>query len=94
MAKYNHQSTLGYVCKTGSRTRLRIPVAATRKMNLRPGDKVAISRDTYGKYSVDLSKNGTYTVEKDGAIRFSVTNFSLNRNEMIVSTATNSIKFA
>jgi bifunctional DNA-binding transcriptional regulator/antitoxin component of YhaV-PrlF toxin-antitoxin module len=94
MAKYNHQNTLGYVCKTGSRTRLRIPVAATRKMNLKPGDKVLISRDAYGAYSVAPSDNGRYTVEKDGAIRFPVTNFSINKNEMIVSTTTNSIKFA
>ena len=83
--KYNHNLesvSMNFVSKSGSRNRIRVPVAGTRFNGIKPGDKVYV---TGSKHQVMISKANKpihksipiYTVEKDGAIRIPAHRFSL-----------------
>jgi hypothetical protein len=67
-----------FTSKTGSRTRVRIPVAGTRHIGIQPGQKVTVS----GFRKITITKgakpgNNVYTVEKDGAIRIPADKYGL-----------------
>ena len=80
MANHNLDSNmLNFKSKTGSRNRIRIPVAGTRfTKGIKAGDRVEVIFDKVTKtVNVKQNPNGNYKVEKDGAIRFPAHKFSL-----------------
>lgn len=89
--KFNHELTensVKYSSQTGSRTRVRIPVAGTKHIGIQPGDKVFVS----GKQKVTIAllpKNSigvnVYTVEKDGAIRIPANKWGLRTQGLTVT---------
>jgi hypothetical protein len=83
---YNHtlkSNTLNFVSKTGSRNRLRIPVAGTRNCNIQPGDRVEVFFD-FRNMQVSCIKHadGNYKVERDGAVRFPAHKFGLSADDV------------
>ena len=89
MAKRNHtlqSNTLNFLSKTGSRNRLRIPVAGNRHLGIKPGDRVKVSYNLFaGETSIVLDPKGNYKVEKDGAVRFPADKFGLASEDIFTS---------
>ena len=67
--------------KTGSRNRLRVPVAGTRFNSIKPGDKVSVAsfqgQALIEKIHSNSRKSNIYTVEPNGAIRIPAHKFGL-----------------
>ena len=90
MSKFNHNLdslSMNYFSKTGSRNRIRIPVAGARHTKFKPGDKVVV---TLSKNSVEVTKaargqKNVYTVEKDGAVRFPAHKFNLPSKNLLLA---------
>jgi len=88
---FNHtlnKFAVDFNSKTGSRTRVRIPVAGTRHIGFQPGQKVAVLGT--GSVTIVPVENGvkydhTYTIEKDGAIRVPAYKFGLRTSNLIVT---------
>ena len=89
MAKRNHtiqSNTLNFLSKTGSRNRLRIPVAGTRHTGINPGDRVKVSYNLLDcEVKIEVDPKGNYKVEKDGALRFPAHLFNLPSDEIFTS---------
>ena len=92
--KFNHELTensVKYSSKTGSRTRVRIPVAGTRHIGIQPGDKVHVTvfqnkvsiKPLRQRYSSKAP--WIYTVEKDGAIRIPANKWGLRTQGLTVT---------
>ncbi len=94
---FNHKLTAiaaDFTVKTGSRTRVRIPVAGARHIGIKPGDKVTVN----GVTRISITKgakpgNNVYTVEKDGAIRIPAYKYGLREVgiEIACDILTNSV---
>ena len=94
MANFNHtleSVTMNFVARTGSRQRVRVPVAGTRFIgSIKPGDKVLVhqERNYVSIMKVDCTNKrpkNVYTVEKDGAIRIPANKFGLRQKDSIVA---------
>ncbi len=89
MAKFNHNLdsiSVNYFSKSGSRNRIRIPVAGARHTQFKPGDKVRVSLEKNAVYVEKTNKRekNVYTVEKDGAIRFPAHKFGIPSKDVLV----------
>lgn len=90
---FNHELkeiAVKYSSKTGSRHRVRVPVAGVRHVGFKPGDRVFATG--YKKVTlIPLSiksksrKPGIYTVERDGAIRIPAVKFGLPTSGITVN---------
>ena len=89
MAKRNHtveSNTLNFLSKTGSRNRLRIPVAGNRHMGIKPGDRVKVSYSFLNcEVTIVSDPKGNYKVEKDGAVRFPADKFGLASEDIFTA---------
>lgn len=87
MANHSIEShVLSFNSKTGSRNRVRIPVAGTRFAGqIHPGDRVTIKWDFFGVV-LSPDNNGKYKVEKDGAIRFPAHRYQLPLENLYISS--------
>jgi hypothetical protein len=70
--------------KTGSRNRVRIPVAGTRHNEIKPGTRVNVKVLMDG-VSIESNKDGNYKVEKDGAVRFPAHKFLLDSKNLFIA---------
>ena len=89
---YNHKinsKNINFESKTGSRNRLRIPVAGTRHSNIKPGDRVTVQQEGIMLY-VTKNPKGCYKVERDGAIRFPANKYGLAYDQ--IYTCCDSVK--
>jgi hypothetical protein len=85
----NHKldsNMLNFKTKTGSRNRVRIPVAGTRfTKTIKPGDRVEVGYDLItNSIRVQVNEKGNYKVEKDGAIRFPAHKFNLQPKNIFI----------
>jgi len=88
MNKINHKLKsieVSFISRTGSRNRLRIPVAGAKHTGIEPGSRVMISRSRNG-LTVEIvpNPNGNYKVEKDGSVRFSASKFNLPSDHLYI----------
>jgi hypothetical protein len=79
---------LNFKTKTGSRNRVRIPVAGTRFTKaIKPGDRVEVGYDLItDSIRVQVNPKGNYKVEKDGAVRFPAHKFNLKPKNIFISS--------
>jgi len=97
---FNHKLTMiaaDFTSKTGSRTRVRVPVAGVRHIGFKPGQKVTVTG--FRKVTITPgAKPGrnVYTVEKDGAIRIPADKYGLREVgiEIACDVLTNSVMIA
>jgi protein involved in polysaccharide export with SLBB domain len=90
---FNHELkeiAVKYSSKTGSRHRVRVPVAGVRHVGFKPGDRVhVIGYKKVSLISTGIKSKartpGTYTVEKDGAIRIPAVKFGLPTSGITVN---------
>ena len=90
---FNHtlnKIAVDFTSRTGSRKRVRVPVAGTRHIGYHPGQKVAVVASDKGGveiFPVSDPKRyvNTYTVEKDGAIRITAEKFGLKTEDLSVT---------
>lgn len=87
MPNHNLDSNmLNFKTNTGSRNRVRIPVAGTRFTKaIKPGDRVEVGYDLItDSIRVQVNPKGNYKVEKDGAVRFPAHKFALASKNLFV----------
>ncbi len=89
---YSDRMTSKVTYQPESRKRVRVIVDIAGKSGFKPGDKVFVESQTPGVVSVSKSRKQTslyshsYTVEKDGAVRFPAHRFGLSANEVVTLT--------
>lgn len=88
MTNTNHKLKsieVSFIARTGSRNRLRIPVAGAKHTGIQPGSRVMIARSRNGlNVEIVSDPKGNYKVEKDGSVRFPVSKFNLPSDHLYI----------